>query len=268
MVIADTNKDFSVGFDTDIRFSNTYYVGQLIKLGQISEIFLRKVRGNRILDLGCGWANFIKFYGMKYRGPGFRNPIYLGVDNNQAYINRNRQWLHKIVGGKLAQSIVFVRSNLEDGHLWSKLGSMEKFNMILACEIIEHLDARDLFLKRCCDIMDDNSVLVISTPVHRKPNEEVFRINKIFHDFEYYEKDFYQAVEKYFVVHSSFGTLLETQEWKKRLRRNYPEIFKLYNYMRKKLYFPPALLIAEFKILTSSLDGEIENLTLVCTRRK
>jgi len=267
-IIADTNKDFSVGFDTDFRFANAYYVGQMIKLAQISEIFLKKVKGNRILDLGCGWANFIRFYGLKYRGPGFKNPIYLGIDNNKTYIKKNKQWLDTLGNGKFAKSVSFAKCDLEGQNLWDKLGNRKGYDMVLACEIIEHVDNREALLKKCYDVLDDKGVLVISTPVHRKPNEGIFRINHIFHEFEYYEKDFYKAIEEHFVVHSSFGTLIETHEFKKDLRINHPQLFKLYNHLRKNLFFPPALLVAEFKILVSSLSGQIENLTLVCTRKK
>jgi len=269
VVIADTNKDFSVGFDEKkVQFANAYFVGQMIKLAQISEIFLKKVKGNRIIDLGCGWANFIKFYGLKYRGPGFKNPIYLGIDNNKEYIEKNKQWLNESTSGKLNKSILFAKYDLEGKKLWDKLGNKKRFDMVLACEIIEHVEDREALLKRCYDVLGDEGILIISTPVHRKPNEGIFRINHIFHEFEYYEKDFYKAIEKHFIVHDSFGTLIETNEFKKDLRINYPKLFKLYNYLRKKLFFPPALLVAEFKILVASLSGQIENLTLVCTRKK
>lgn len=263
---ADRQKDFLAGSDNIYSFANSYRVEQLLKLGQIAEIFLKKVHGNRILDLGCGWANFIKFYVKRYRSPGFKDPIYLGVDSNESYIIENDKWLHEDTNWKSIQKWKFVKSNIESDCFWSLINK-NNYDMILASEIIEHLNNRDLFLKRCYDIMGKDSIFIISTPVHRKQNEGVFERNKIFHEFEYYEKDFYDAVQKYFVVCGSFGSLIETNEFKKNLRQEYPDMFKLYNYMRKKLYLPPALLISIFKLLYSSLSGEVENLALVCKRK-
>lgn len=264
--MANREKDFSARFDENYNFANSYGVEQMIKLGQISEIFIKKVNGNKILDLGCGGASFIKFYVKRYRGPGFKDPIYLGVDVNKKYIDRNNEWLNKLGRGKFARMSKFVRLNLEQGYLWNKLVGV-KVNMVLASEIIEHLSDRDLFLKRCYNVLADDGILIISTPVHRRQDEGIFERNKIFHEFEYYWEDFYRAIKKYFTICGSFGSLINTIEFKKELRRRYPSLFKLYNQLRNELYFPPALLISIFKLYTSHLDREFENLTVVCKRR-
>ena len=52
-----------------------------------------------------------------------------------------------------------------------------------------------------------------------------------------------------------------------KLRRKYPNLFKLYNQLKNDLYFPPALLISIFKLYTAHLGKEFENLTVVCKRR-
>jgi len=232
----------------------------------MAEIFSRKVTGNRILDLGCGGASFIKFYVKRYRSPNFKDPIYLGVDVNKKYIDMNNEWLNKMGKGKFACTARFVNFNLEDGYFWNKL-IKAKANLVIAEEIIEHLDNRDLFLERCHSVLADDGILIISTPVHRSREEGIFERNKIFHEFEYYWEDFYHAIKKYFIVCSSFGSLINTIEFKKKLRRKYPSLFKFYNQLKNELYFPPALLISIFKLYTSHLDKEFENLTVVCKQK-
>lgn len=266
--MTNREKDFSAQLNENYNFASSYGIEQIIKLCQISVIFLKEVHGNKILDLGCGGASFIKFYVKRYRGPGFKEPLYLGIDINKKYIDQNNEWLSKVGGRKFAKTAKFIKADIENENFWNKLAiNKVKANMVIASEIVEHLDDRDLFLKRCYDVVADDGILVISTPVHRNQDEGIFERNKIFHEFEYYCEDFFQAIRKHFIVCSSFGSLIKTEEFKMKLRRKYPDLFKLYNQLKNDLYFPPALLISIFKLYTSHLDNEFENLTVICKRR-
>ena len=265
--MVDTKKDFSARFNENYNFASSYSAEQLIKLGQMAEIFSRKVNGNKILDLGCGGASFIKFYVKRYRGPNFKDPVYLGVDVNKKYIAMNNEWLSNMGNGKFPRMAKFVHSDLETDFFWNKLAGV-KADLVIAEEIIEHLTDRDLFLRRCHNVLADDGVIIISTPVHRSRDEGIFERNKIYHEFEYYWEDFYEAIGKYFLPCNSFGSLIDTMEFKKKLRQKYPGLYKFYNQLRSEMFIPPALLISVFKLYTSHLDREFENLTVVCKRKK
>jgi len=96
----------------------------------------------RILDLGCGEGNIIKYVG---------NKSYVGIDINRKKVEKLSSKFH---------SFKFIVADLNSGQIFLK----EKVDTVLMLALIEHLKdpAKIFFLLK--QVMREDSLLIITTP--------------------------------------------------------------------------------------------------------
>lgn len=135
-------------YNKDYYIINQEYLEKRVWLPALED-YLNKIRPweekiteRKLLDVGCGMGFLMKIC----RDNGWQ---VWGVDIS-------------------ATAIEYARSNFE---LDVRLGRIDdvdfgdrKFNLILALDLLEHLEQPVEFVKRCYDLLDKNGILVIETP--------------------------------------------------------------------------------------------------------
>jgi len=261
----DNFVDLSKKLIDDLNFGVSWNIEQFIKYMQIINIYQSHVKKHGfILDLGCGNGNFIKFYQLHFRQPSFKKTFYIGIDGNKKYIENCKEWISDYKNRDFYKTTKFIYANLNENMIWDKIQGY-KIDIILALEVIEHLNDCDLFIKRIANLLNYKSIFIISTPVHYNSNELIFRKTKNVHLHEFYYKDFCKLISKYFHIRDSFGTLMETNEFKKCLKK-FPDYKKMYEEFKDN-YVPSQILIPLFELIVSKKNNKMENLTLICEKK-
>lgn len=98
-------------------------------------------KNSEILDLGCG----IGIAGLALKEIGFKEIV--GVDINEKQIKIAKKFYKKVY------KIDCNRLNIKG-----------KFNLILALNIIEHLESPNIFLKKIYHLLSDKGYLILSLP--------------------------------------------------------------------------------------------------------
>jgi 2-polyprenyl-3-methyl-5-hydroxy-6-metoxy-1,4-benzoquinol methylase len=124
--------------DMDFEISNSRY-----------DIIRRKVEGKKVLDIGCV--------------------------NHEAISQNSEFWLHKFVK-KYAKNLIGMDYNKEEVEKLKKMGYKvffgdaqdfkfeEKFDVIIAGELIEHLPNPGNFLQCCKNSITESGIIVLTTP--------------------------------------------------------------------------------------------------------
>lgn len=107
-----------------------------------------KLSKRHILDIGCG-AGAIDFYLAK------RNNFVTGIDISKKAINACRRDAKKL---NVSDKTKFYASNIE------KINIKSKFYVILALEIIEHIENDDRLIKTIFKALKQKGLLILSTP--------------------------------------------------------------------------------------------------------
>jgi 2-polyprenyl-3-methyl-5-hydroxy-6-metoxy-1,4-benzoquinol methylase len=98
------------------------------------------LKGRTVLDIGCNQGQFLELLENEY------GVLATGIDQWDPALKGSGRW--RYVKGDLANDI-----NLED-----------KFDIVSALEVIEHVIDTDRFLQDCHDHLKDDGFLVITTP--------------------------------------------------------------------------------------------------------
>ncbi len=122
----------------------------LVHLAWLRNLGVENVKGLNILDLGCGSG----FLCNKFMTDGARSVV--GVDIERPvgldFENNNLNFLQ-----------LDLNNSEWASHLASKL-EIQKFDLVLAFDIVEHLNAPSDFLKNIHNILSDSGRLVLTTP--------------------------------------------------------------------------------------------------------
>lgn len=258
-------QDYSYNKIKRITYAGTWDIKWLLKFIQIYDFYQRKMEReqNKVLDVGCGGANFLKFYYEHFRSASYKAPQYTGIDLNEKYIDKNYEWLEQFKSRKVYDMAEFVHGNVTKENVWNEVD--EEFDVILFLEAIEHLpeDKVDFVLRKISNKLSDNGVLFISTPVHYERNFEIFRQGM--HKREYYVDNFKDKVREYFEINDVSGTYMDSREFKTWLRKNKPEIYEFYKQAREKGIFYSLLL----PIFDTALETEkCENMMIRVSKKE
>jgi len=124
-----------------------------IRIEYIKDNIIKKfqtIENKKILDIGCGG-------GLLCEPMARMGGIVTGVDASEENIN-----IAKMHAQKQNLNINYTANNIEN------LPINQKYDVITAMEIIEHVDNIPLFLESCCNLLNDNGILFIST-MNRTP---------------------------------------------------------------------------------------------------
>lgn len=111
----------------------------------LASVGIGSLQGLRVLDLGCG-SGFICHQAVK---DGATSAI--GIDIiKPRYFDENSKW-------------IFLESNL-DGDDWIKQIPQQEFDLVLAFDILEHLESPYRFVSAIRSVMSKNATLVLTTP--------------------------------------------------------------------------------------------------------
>jgi len=137
------------------------------------------VCNKKVLDIGCGEG-----YGSYYLA-GFAKEV-VGIDYNEAIVNYAKNKYQK-------ENLRFYRFDINN------LGTFNnRFDVICAFQVIEHLSEPEKFLLDANKILNENGILICSTPnrLDASPRSEK-PLNK-FHIKEYLFSEFKELLERYF----------------------------------------------------------------------
>lgn len=135
------------------------------------------VKEKIVLDAGCG-SGYGSFIISKY---GFAKKIY-SVDISTEALSYARRKYN-------CDNIIYSLDNVE------RLSNFhdKTIDVVLAFEIIEHLNKQELFLKRVLKCLKENGLLIISTP-----NKYRIPAGNPYHTREYTSNEFKKLLRKYF----------------------------------------------------------------------
>ncbi len=135
------NERYATDDDMDVRMSSHYLRYKIIKSLVENIIQEKKTASLKIIDMGCGPGHLGKTL------------LPLGVEVWGADISDNSLVLVKEKGMKT------LKVNLEED-----FGISEKFDVVIATEVIEHIYDTEVFLDRLKGILKDDGVLIVTTP--------------------------------------------------------------------------------------------------------
>ncbi len=122
----------------------------LVHLDWLRSLGVEDVQGLNILDLGCGSGYLCN----KFKSDGARNIVGVDIERPVDFVFDD-------------EKLQFLQLDLNApdwaGHLTSK-SDFQKFDLILAFDIVEHLNAPSDFLKNINSLLADSGQLVLTTP--------------------------------------------------------------------------------------------------------
>ena len=121
----------------------------LTRTGQLSSDNARPLAGLRVLDVGCGAGIFSEALA---RGGAEVTAIDPCPDN----ISAARE--HAEAAGEL-EGLSYLSTTVED-HSQSLL---DKYDAVVASEVIEHVDNQELFLEKCSEVLKPSGSLFLTT---------------------------------------------------------------------------------------------------------
>lgn len=134
-------------------------------------------KGKSVIDLGCG-SGYGSFLVAKN---GKAKKVY-GFDISEEAISFARKKYH-------AENIIFKVGNVEN----LKDIFSEKVDIVVAFEILEHLDRQEIFTRGIKKILQKDGLFIVSTP-----NTNTYPKNNPFHKRELSPKEFVILLKKYF----------------------------------------------------------------------
>ncbi|CAO5681796.1 MAG: Ubiquinone biosynthesis O-methyltransferase [Holosporales bacterium] len=124
----------------------SFIFDQLTRFNKVEQDGLRPYQNLNVLDVGCGAGLICE--------PFSRNGATVtGIDASETALTQAR--LHAL---EQNLEIVYEQTSIE-----KKAEQSEKFDVVLALEVLEHVENVPLFLKSCIDVLKDDGVLFIST---------------------------------------------------------------------------------------------------------
>lgn len=114
---------------------------------------IQQKRPAKILDLGSG-AGTLSFF---LSNLGFQ---VTGIDISKYAVNSANLTAKSL---NLQRRAKFIKADFE------KFSSNEKFDVIMALEVLEHIKNDDLALQKLHDLLDSNGLLILSTPLSTAP---------------------------------------------------------------------------------------------------
>jgi SAM-dependent methyltransferase len=110
--------------------------------GAVCDAVVRhRTAGHAVLDLGAYTGALIE----RLRDAGFVNATAADLDNHLT-----------------KSDITHIKCNFN--HKFSQAFNGVKYDCIVACEVIEHLDDPRAFLRECGQLLNDTGIIVVSTP--------------------------------------------------------------------------------------------------------
>ena len=141
--------------------------GILKRLNFIDEI-IREHEPLNVLDVGCGTGNQLtiplaeKFSGIKFTG-----------------VDSDAQSIESAKNSNSLQNLKFA--------CFPDIGSNEKFDLIIASEVIEHVEKPEEFLMHLREKLSDNGKLILTLPNGYGPFEIMSVLNSLLHIFGIYK---------------------------------------------------------------------------------
>jgi len=141
--------------------------------------------GKDVLDAGCGVG-----YGTAYLAETARRVVGVDVDADAIEYARTR----------------YARDNVEfiAGDLAELAFADESFDAVCAFEVIEHLEAVDVFLAHAARVLRGTGVFVVSTP---RADETRSEPENPYHRIEFSPRDFEATLERHFRSVELYGQL-------------------------------------------------------------
>lgn len=131
----------------DLELSKNWFYAWLKKLDQYVPV--KKGKGRKVLEVGCSIgavSNMLVDRGFK-----------VWATDISGYAVRNAK--------KLTPQAIFTAVDIE-----KKITIRQKFDLVIALEVVEHLKNPKLGIKNMYDVMDKNGKMVLSTPYPHKWN--------------------------------------------------------------------------------------------------
>lgn len=122
-----------------------YIKEKIIKHFKINETTSKPLKNIKIIDIGCGG-------GLVCEPLSNLGSEVTGIDASEKNIE-----VAKIHSKKTGINICYQKSLVED------FDKNNKFHVVLALEIIEHVSNPHEFIENCCKLVDENGILIIST---------------------------------------------------------------------------------------------------------
>jgi len=200
---ADYNEDFSNFSDCDYtkHWSFTNFFRSLMIANHVSEIAI-KLGDISVLDVGCG-------FDPPYAGMLLRNfPIADKLIKRWSVVDKRQIKSQKIITD-------FNMADLDTVDLCS-LYPEEHFDVIIASEIIEHVEDPVGLIVSASNLLNRGGELVLSTPTPIKSIEDLTWPEA--HKFEFSFDEIYELVNRYFAVDDCIPYALTTREFNQAIR--------------------------------------------------
>lgn len=155
--------------------------------------FARKYcKGKKVVDIGCGQG-----YGSSILSPLAKS--ILGLDYNQDAINyASKNYKHKNLRFSVGDFVQFK--------------GKEKFDVVVAFEVIEHIYEDENFLKNICTILNGNSLVLISTPNKLIHSPHTDTPPNPYHVREYTPPQLKELLKKFFNEVDLYGMVVKNKE--------------------------------------------------------
>ena len=180
-----------------------------------------KKKNPKVLDIGCSCGKLLQVQQTLMREPGTKSMIYVGMDareyaTNQVLEFANRNFSENYKGNVFVENknIVNVKQCKE---IVKKYG---KFDVIVMLEVIEHIPNEFIqtVLKCLKNMLADDGVIVLSTPMHLQENEDMWWPEA--HYKEYTIKQIEEMFSGYFDICEEIGNHVIAKSLKEKLKED------------------------------------------------
>lgn len=234
----------------------TIFSGERPSLSDIDGLHLVKYkfaldfcRGKKLLEIGCGTgygSNYLAENGVK---------IITACDVDPSAISFARRH-------NPHSNINFLEADVE------KLELAEKYDVVVAFEVIEHLQQPEKLITIAKKSLKKGGFLILSTPNKTYSSFDGSRPSNPYHVYEYYPNELEQLLDKYFETVNLYGVVLKNkQKAQKEILVHKSLRWKTANFLTKKRFirkimnflpeYPKRIITGESKLLFSTEDFQV-----------
>ena len=178
-----------------------------------------------VLDIGCSSDRLLQVQQTMTRSPGTKKIKYVGVDMRESSLKKVLSFAKENLSKEAAERVSTETSNIteqsECKYLLKKYG---KFDVIALFEVFEHLPngSQKNVLKYIDKLLDENGVLLLSTPVHYV-EEDMYWPND--HEKEFMFEELKQILSEQFEITNVCGNHVDANKLKQMLNGRDKEIY-------------------------------------------
>lgn len=193
-----------------------------------------KKKNPKVLDIGCSCGKLLQVQQTLMREPGTKSMIYVGMDAREYATNQVLEFANRNFSEDYKGNIFVENKNIVNVKQCKEIAKKYgKFDVIVMLEVLEHIPENFInnVVKCLKNMLNDDGILILSTPMHLEENEEMWWPEAHFKEYTISQVE--EMFKDYFNVIDEIGNHVIAKRLKEKLKQD-ESVNEIYKKLKKK----------------------------------